>query len=1407
MSQDIEISKEERPSNRNGGWRKFDMPKKLYSSKKSDNKNTETPVERNFKLQNFILEHINKYTHPELHDVDLWETFQEDFKDWRLEDFKVVQTQFIIALRNQLRRRGVLVQKGRGYPIAQTLYDTEIKEQLISDTTNFDSRYNPNRNNPNLFLIPEKTSENNDSLQTGQEFIKKDLDKSKEFRFSQLSPHLTSYIKELADMTKFYTEEEKYSGSQERFDFKLTIFKDICEKVNLPEDKRIKGLPIMLKGDAKKFYYQSLFPHINNLTNFDEIVNKIKSKFEGAEYQRTILENWLGITLDSFTLKSPEKPLSKNFEALLAMLCDLQLGLAPRYRYEEFLYTKLFHPCKKNQACELACFKPASTLEGLITDLRASLSLKNNNKNSQYLANNLDSYYTDRRYKSRPVNSKNVTRQSQHTSLLPQFNSHSSQSSVNKNSTEQSKRCFICKKYGCWSSNHSDADREKHRKNWQRDMQNRANRRYDQYLVEGYDDDQEDEDEQIIDDAIIEALTSNTDSYQIEDNENTMQHTFFGETDGKGLLSTIADLSIQHMITSCDVIQNSEPIEMLTSSVSRYDDRHYHGIMIDTGAASNSTAGYKQYLAYKRINANIDTHINTSKGKSTNIKFGIGITTPIGTLGIYTAFGYIEFFVVKADTPFLFSLQDMDRLGVYYNNVENVLIQGTRVFLVIRRWDHPFLLEKGLNANDLSSSAFFNFDCFFTSQEIRQLHRRFGHPSAKRLIKVLEKSGYNVSLNLVEKLTKFCSTCQKHGRSPRRFKFTLRDDTLSFNHTVYIDIIYIKSSSNQTQSSPVLNVVDEAIGFQAGRWLSNMSSQTVWNALRHCWIDTYSGPPNFLVHDAVEVHHSIGIVERYHMPVRRAYECLHEDLPDLSKETILQMAFKAKNDIFDPGGLVPTLLVFGCYPRMSCSDPPQPSIAKRATAIRQALRQRNGPNVEIVKDLPINSDVLVWRDNPNSKSWEGPFKLLGLEADTCQFQLPSGPTDFRITSVKPFLNEIEPLAPVNENETAASEPQVVERRNPGRNRRLPARYNDSITFFNAGLPKCTIPVEPWGTQKSEARCKELNDLQEKGAFSIIDINQIPQSIRIFGSRWVDTIKNENMPMAFAKARLVIQGYNDSGKKEILTQSPTIQRASQDYFINRSYVYVQATTPIRREIYTQPPAELGLDKSKILKIQKPLYGLAESGNHWYVTYHSHHTKTLGMTPSTYDSCLLYRNIPSTTINENFSPFGISGLQTDDTLFLANLSFAKLEQNKMTFLCKERERLTNNHNLKFNGSLIQLEKGTINLSQKSQCDKIKSAIDKNSYIAQRARGAYVATMCQPEATYDLSFAAQIRDPQITDIQRLNRRLTWQQNNSLRGLKFIPLDISTLKLVVFTDSSFATNPDYSSQLGYVIALVDGE
>jgi len=91
----------------------------------------------------------------------------------------------------------------------------------------------------------------------------------------------------------------------------------------------------------------------------------------------------------------------------------------------------------------------------------------------------------------------------------------------------------------------------------------------------------------------------------------------------------------------------------------------------------------------------------------------------------------------------------------------------------------------------------------------------------------------------------------------------------------------------------------------------------------------------------------------------------------------------------------------------------------------------------------------------------------------------------------------------------------------------------------------------------------------------------------------------------------------------------------------------------------------------------------------------------------------------------------------------------------------------------------------------------------------RGAYVATVSQPEAAFDLSAAAQVTDPLKEDFTKLNKRLAWQTENATRGLRFVPLNLATdsLRLLVFTDSSFANNPDYSSQIGYVIVLADNK
>ena len=333
-------------------------------------------------------------------------------------------------------------------------------------------------------------------------------------------------------------------------------------------------------------------------------------------------------------------------------------------------------------------------------------------------------------------------------------------------------------------------------------------------------------------------------------------------------------------------------------------------------------------------------------------------------------------------------------------------------------------------------------------------------------------------------------------------------------------------------------------------------------------------------------------------------------------------------------------------------------------------------------------------------------------------------------------------------------------------------------------------------------------------------------LRLFNSRLVDEVKGKATNTPYEKSRLVIQAYNDEGKKEILTQSPTIQRVSQRlllaltpslkgkaklYLRDITQAYVQSSTALNRVIIARPPKEIAISylRDTVMQVLKPLYRIPEAGTHWFGTYHKHHCKKLSMIPSTYDPCLLV-----TSTNQFF---GIVGMQTDDTLFLGDKTFVELEEKeleKAKLMAKPVEMLSKGNPLMFNGGkLIHDQDGDgIKLVQKGQGDRIelidyKSDSFKQDYLEQRARGAYIATICQPEAAFDLSVAAQHQEPTEADVKALNKRLGWQIDNRDRGIHFVPITLESAKLFVFVDGSFANNKDFSSQIGYVIVMANEE
>jgi hypothetical protein len=163
----------------------------------------------------------------------------------------------------------------------------------------------------------------------------------------------------------------------------------------------------------------------------------------------------------------------------------------------------------------------------------------------------------------------------------------------------------------------------------------------------------------------------------------------------------------------------------------------------------------------------------------------------------------------------------------------------------------------------------------------------------------------------------------------------------------------------------------------------------------------------------------MSIVERYHKPLWRAYQVIKDEIEGIDKVTVLQMAVKAINDTAGYDGIVPTLLVFGAFPRMTHIDPSVPSIAQRATVIKKAmaevtklrtqrqvtdaLRTWNGPLTDDIYTISLGSDILVWR--VYEKSWNGPYKLLAIKGETATIELSHGLTAFRTTNIKRYTKD------------------------------------------------------------------------------------------------------------------------------------------------------------------------------------------------------------------------------------------------------------------------------------------------------------------------------------------------------------------------------------------------------------------
>src|SRR6266480_1542147 len=378
----------------------------------------------------------------------------------------------------------------------------------------------------------------------------------------------------------------KYSGENDNFDFKLTVFHDLCNRADIPDCIKAKAFPTMLRGLALDFYYANI---VNKHLNFDGTCNAITNYFEGPEYKRSILAKWNSTSLRSVINGNAGKSTEECLQILISNLRHLQHGLNHDLRSEQFFHNKLINACQDIPAYRYACYRPSDSLTGLINDLRSSITTyeKSRSESSQ-------TFLTDQRYHS----------------LNHDHDRQRSQSRYRK------KRCFVCNKEGCWSTKHTKEEREESKRRFKERFKERFTQNFDriarQYITEyeGNDgDDNEDDEEDGTDemDRVLENFTFDAEP---------LSESFL--TFGTMLTTALADRSFIHTITgkqTPNINPNLDPFAY-TADAARYNDKEFYGIMIFICTAKESTAGFGQYQAYKRL---YNTDLNTTKAGAVNI--------------------------------------------------------------------------------------------------------------------------------------------------------------------------------------------------------------------------------------------------------------------------------------------------------------------------------------------------------------------------------------------------------------------------------------------------------------------------------------------------------------------------------------------------------------------------------------------------------------------------------------------------------------------------------------------------------------------------------------------------------------------------------------------------------------------
>lgn len=231
---------------------------------------------------------------------------------------------------------------------------------------------------------------------------------------------------------------------------------------------------------------------------------------------------------------------------------------------------------------------------------------------------------------------------------------------------------------------------------------------------------------------------------------------------GANFVASCHNMACAHVQThfkhsfSTELNAKIQPVTNATAAMKqRYSEHTFRGLLADYDCSYLSTGGVSQYLAYC-TKTGLSPEINTSQ----RAFIGFANIRHTSSRNSHNQWLTCNIHLHPFYLPFLLSLQDMDRLGIYIDNLSNEVVHKNTNGRaeVTRQWVHAFITWNHFIL------------CHITEQELRNLHRRFGHHSVQKVNNVLKRATANKmgkhTYRILRQIQKHCKYFQKFCVKP-----------------------------------------------------------------------------------------------------------------------------------------------------------------------------------------------------------------------------------------------------------------------------------------------------------------------------------------------------------------------------------------------------------------------------------------------------------------------------------------------------------------------------------------------------------------------------------------------------------------------------------------------------------------